>query len=96
MGGESKLPSEEYFFSSLYYFSLPSAFAGFVKFFNKVWLANTLLRGLFGITLFVTSIIAYFILITKIAKCNLLPLGSSVLLIQNRFGSGSTVLIRIP
>ncbi|KAI9490307.1 hypothetical protein BDB00DRAFT_838628, partial [Zychaea mexicana] len=52
MDRESKLPSEEVLFPSLlYYFSLPSAFAGFVKFFNKVWLANTLLRGLFGITL---------------------------------------------
>ncbi|KAI9489720.1 hypothetical protein BDB00DRAFT_841522, partial [Zychaea mexicana] len=87
MGGESKLLSEVS--SLLYYFSLPSAFAGFAKFFNKVWPANTLLRSLFGITLFVTSIIAYFILITKIADCNLLPLGSSVLCIQNRFGSGS-------
>ncbi|KAI9489514.1 hypothetical protein BDB00DRAFT_842737, partial [Zychaea mexicana] len=93
MGGESKLLSEVS--SLLYYFSLPSAFVGFVKFFNKVWLANTLLCGLFGITLFVTSIIAYFILITKIADCNLLPLGSSNLCIQSRFGSGS-VLIRIP
>ncbi|KAI9489725.1 hypothetical protein BDB00DRAFT_841644, partial [Zychaea mexicana] len=49
MGGESKLPSEVS--SLLYYFSLPSAFVGFVKFSNKVWLANTLLLGLFGITL---------------------------------------------
>ncbi|KAI9472913.1 hypothetical protein BDB00DRAFT_861229, partial [Zychaea mexicana] len=43
------------------------------------------------VTLFVTSIIAYFILTTKIAKCNLLPLGSWVLRIQNRFGSGSVL-----
>ncbi|KAI9489525.1 hypothetical protein BDB00DRAFT_842816, partial [Zychaea mexicana] len=93
MGGESKLLSEVS--SLLYYFSLPSAFAGFVKFFNKVWPTNILLCGLFGITLFVTSVIAYSILLTKIAKCNLLPLGSSVLCIQNRFGS-SSVLIRIP
>ncbi|KAI9494293.1 hypothetical protein BDB00DRAFT_819579, partial [Zychaea mexicana] len=87
MGRESKLPSEVS--SLLYYFSLPSAFAGFVKFLNEVWLANTLLLGLYRITLFVTSIIAHFILITKIAKCNLLALSSSVLRIQNRFGSGS-------
>ncbi|KAI9496619.1 hypothetical protein BDB00DRAFT_808061, partial [Zychaea mexicana] len=87
MGGESKLLSEVS--SLLYYFSLPSAFACFVKFLYIVRLANTLLLDLFGITLFVTSIIAYSILITKIAKCNLLPLGSSVLLIQNRFGSAS-------
>ncbi|KAI9495419.1 hypothetical protein BDB00DRAFT_814578, partial [Zychaea mexicana] len=85
MGGESKLPSEVS--SLLYYFSLPSAFAGFVKFLKRVW--YTLLLGLFRITLFVTSIIAYFILITKIVKCKLLPLGSSVLCIQNRFGSSS-------
>ncbi|KAI9488348.1 hypothetical protein BDB00DRAFT_848536, partial [Zychaea mexicana] len=90
MGGESKLLSEKVLFPSLlYYFSPPSAFAGFVKFFNIAWLANTLLHGLFGITLFVTSIIAYFILITKIADCNLLPLGSAVLSIQNWFSSGS-------
>ncbi|KAI9498016.1 hypothetical protein BDB00DRAFT_803054, partial [Zychaea mexicana] len=94
MGGESKLLSEVS--SLLYYFSLPSAFAGFFNFLNEVWLANTLLLCLFGITLFVTSVIAYSILLTKIAKCNLLPLGSSVLRIQKRFGSGSTVLIRIP
>ncbi|KAI9490987.1 hypothetical protein BDB00DRAFT_835546, partial [Zychaea mexicana] len=50
IGGESKLPSEVSYL--LYYFLLPSAFAGFVKFFNKVWLANTLLRGLFGITFY--------------------------------------------